>query len=132
MRPSEGALSDASTSLMRCCSGGSNLKLLKNEIVCYLFSVVCARGDLSDDSKQSRDLIMTVCTAAAAANMLLGLGRMVRGWQVEEIMVEIETKDEETKTSIPIALSKNFIHRNNANPTLQNDRRRTCPPADKR
>ena len=28
---------------------------------------------LSEDSKQSRDLMMTVCTAAAAANMLLGL-----------------------------------------------------------
>jgi hypothetical protein len=30
--------------------------------------------------------------------MLLGLGRMVRGGQVEEIVVEIETKDEGTKT----------------------------------
>ena len=31
---------------------------------------------LSEDSKQSRDLMMTVCTAAAAANMLLGLCKM--------------------------------------------------------
>ncbi len=31
---------------------------------------------LSEDSKQSRDLMMTVCTAAAAANMLLGLRKM--------------------------------------------------------
>ncbi len=31
---------------------------------------------LSEDSKQSRDLMMTVCTAAAAANMLFGLCKM--------------------------------------------------------
>ncbi len=52
--PSAGAFNAASTSLIFCCSGASDLKV-------------------SVDSNTSRDLMETVCTAAAAANMLLGL-----------------------------------------------------------